>query len=502
MLRNERQTHSGRDFGQRLYGHTMAQKSLFFSLPIELRLLVYKEVLLAKPCRDLQILRVCRDIYNEALPVLFKKPLKFRTHDDLYHWIQTVEPDCLELVTSVSLNLLSFRYNTLSRPNHYPLHSPDLFYGKDLPSLQNALRLLPNVQRFIIYKSVPFLGTRFTYDYYLLFFPWLADRYPELRCLTLFINWMPLDFLLQMRFLRSLRFTGFSTSSPTATLIIFQSLKHLEELEVFGPPPDIPRPALSLAYTGLGVSHEKSVTPELLLGIGPLKAFTICEIRDPCKTSGVFFCEEIIDALAQTHGSSLRSLKISLDFLPSAGGRAALARLFSLANTSIRHVELGWPGLDVLTLDTLPHTLRSLQISCDYHFPPDDAAQKLVAQKPVLPKLADVVLRSDWRTRPTGWPGGGIPARGRGFGKDNMDAAVARLRSIGLDATSGWWHPIMFDDLGDDHDDGRPAQRAFGVNKESQEAKAGQSVNSLLTQKSIASLPFQGPGGSGTASYY
>ena len=78
------------------------------------------------------------------------------------------------------------------------------------------------------------------FDYLHTFFPWFADRYPDLRHLTLFINCLPLDFLLQMRFLRSLRFTGFSMSPPTAVKVIFQSLKHLEELEVFGPPPDTP----------------------------------------------------------------------------------------------------------------------------------------------------------------------------------------------------------------------------------------------------------------------
>ncbi|KAI9786243.1 MAG: hypothetical protein M1839_007654 [Geoglossum umbratile] len=424
----------------------MAQKSRFFSLPIELRLLVYKEVLMAN---DLQILRACRDIYNEALPVLFKRPLKFRTHDDLYNWIRMVGPDSLELVTSVSLNLLSFRYIPVTRPCRPPLHSADMFYRNDLPNLQNALMLLPNVRRFIIYKTIPFLGTRFTYDYYLPFFPWLADRYPELRCLTLFINWIPLDFLLQMRFLCSLRFTGFSTSPPTAALIIFQSLKCLEELEVFGPPPDIhAMNTFPTSFNDPGIKYEQAVTPELLLGIRPLKAFTICEIRAPCRTASMFFCEEIISALTQAHGSSLRSLKISLDFLPSVGSRVALAKLFSLTSSSIRHLELGWPGLDVLTLDTLPPSLCSLQVSCDIYFPPDDAAQKLVVQKPVLPKLAAVVLRTDWRTRPARWPGRDIPAIGGPCGKNSMDAAVARLRSVGLDATSGWWYPIMF---GDDH---------------------------------------------------
>ncbi|KAI9770004.1 MAG: hypothetical protein M1840_003715 [Geoglossum simile] len=468
----------------------MAQKSLFFSLPVELRLLVYKEVLMAN---HLQILRTCRDIFNEALPVLFKRPLKFRTHDDLYNWIQMVGPDSLELVTSVSLNLLSFRYMPVARPCRTPLHSVGMFYGNDLPCLQRALEQLPNVQRFIIYKTLPFLGTRFTYDYYLSFFPWLADRYPELRCLTLFINWIPLDFLLQMRFLRSLRFTGFSTSPPTATLIIFQSLKYLEELEVFGPPPDIHTvTAFSTSYNNPGINYEQAVTPKLLLGVRPLKAFTICEIRALCKTPGVFFCEEIISALAQAHGSSLRSLKISLDFLPSVGSRAALTKLFSLANSSIRHVELGWPGLDVLTLDTLPPSLRSLQVSCDTHFPPDDAAQKLVAQKPVLPKLADVVLRTDWRTRQAGWPGRDIPVLGGPCGKNSMSAAIARLRSVGLDATSGWWHPIMFDDLGDDHDDGRPPQKS---GRELQDVKSAQAVNHLyLAQKRpTASFPKQAP---------
>jgi hypothetical protein len=474
----------------------MAQSSLFFSLPIELRLLVYQELLLAQPCRDLQILRVCRDIYNEALPVLFKRHLKFRTHDDLFHWIQTVSSDALELVTSISFNLLSFQFMPLVLPVRHPLQSPDMPYGNDLPKVENALKLLPNLQRLVIFKSTHCIGFRFTHDYYHSFFPWLADRYPKLRSLTLFISCISLDFLLQLRLLRSFRFTGFSMNPPTATLIIFQSLKHLEELEVIGPPPDIH------GIRACNPGYEQSVTPKLLLGIRPLKAFTICEIRDNCETSGVFFSKEIISALAKTHGSSLRSLKISLNFPPSAAGKAALAKLFNLPNSSIRHVELGWPGLDVLTLDALPHSLRSLQVSCDYHFPPDDAAQKLVAQKPVLPELAEVVLRIDWRTRPPRSTGRSIPTVEGPCGKNNMDAAIARLRSIGLDATSGWWHPIMFDDLTDDYDDEPPAQKGSSTGST---GKEWQFVNSSLQAQRrptpTANFHFPNPGGSETASH-
>ncbi|KAH0564927.1 hypothetical protein GP486_001682 [Trichoglossum hirsutum] len=431
-------------------------QSLFFSLPIELRLLVYQELLLARPCRNLQILRVCRDIYNEARPVLFKRPLKFRTHEDLYDWVKKADSDARELVTSINFSLLSFQPRT---PHSQPLfdYRMQYGYGQDLPDLQNALMPLLNVRELVIFKSTEYLSINYAHDFYFSFFPWLAGRYPELRYLTLFISWIPLDFLLQMRFLRTFRFTGFSRSPPAAALIIFQSLTHLEELEVVGPPLDI---YYLSSYTG-GMYYGQSVTHEVLLGIRPLKAFTICEVRGGRRHPGMLFSEEIISALVKNHGSSLRSLKISLDFPPSATRREALARLFGLPDSSIKRVELGWPGLDVLTLDVLPHPLRSLQISCDHHFPPDDAAQKLVAQKPMLPELAEVVLRIDWRTRPAGSIGRGIIAVEGPCGKNKMDAAVARLKSAGLEARSGWWHPIMFDDLGDDYDD-EPRVRGGG----------------------------------------
>lgn len=411
--------------------------SPFLDLPLEIREQIYGGLLSDPSCKSVQMLRTSQQIYAEAQPFLFKRPLAFASQFDFYDWVKRSNPQNLRHVQCIYIKLLDvIAYEGLdpSAIQAYRKNSPSPIvksYEDDLARFTTALKGVPNVRNLTLYKNHTAAESDPFRDFYQSCFALITQNFSALRCLTFYVDQVPLDFLSSLRSLQSLRFTGFSVSSPMDTLKVLQKLSKLEEVNLFGPPPGISFQQRR-GYTGPKTIH--SMTADVIRGISPLKSFTICEIRDPLsKIVEYFFESSMLAALSQTHGRSLRTLRISTDFLPSMESRSTLA--FLLSTSALQHVELGWPGLDGKVVDGLPPSLHSLQITVSNTLTPEDLVGRLVSRRSQLTNLTEVVIRMDWRESEVKELSGKI------------EMAIAKLKTVGIQATTGKWYPVILDDV-------------------------------------------------------
>lgn len=77
-------------------------KFTFFSLPAEIRVLIYKELFRTRNKESRKILFICRQTYHEAFPILMQQPWTFSTLNDLVKWTFRVSPHLLKHVREAS----------------------------------------------------------------------------------------------------------------------------------------------------------------------------------------------------------------------------------------------------------------------------------------------------------------------------------------------------------------------------------------------------------------
>ncbi|KAI9833711.1 MAG: hypothetical protein M1826_006802 [Phylliscum demangeonii] len=412
--------------------------SPFLDLPLEIREQVYGGLLSDPTCRNVQMLRTSQQIYAEAQPVLYRQPLAFVSQFDFYDWVKRSSAANLRVVQSIHLKLVDvighdgLEQSTIAVYRKHATSPIVQCYEADLARFSAALREVPNVRTLTLYKNRTAESDHFR-EFYGACFAAITQQFAGLRHLTFYVDLVPLDFLGSLRSLQSLRFTGFSLSSPPETLQTLQRLPQLEELHLFGPPPGISFQQRR-GYAGPRTTH--SMTAEVVQGLAPLKALTLCEIRDPLSNVPEFFLEESwLAALAASHARSLRSLRVSTDFCPSDESGDALAEL--IASSALLNIELGWPGLDGRWIELLPSSTRSLQITVSFTLEPDELARRLVARRADgrLAALRELVIRTDWREAAVAE----LAAK--------VDGAVETLRRAGIQTTKGTWYPIILDDV-------------------------------------------------------
>lgn len=411
--------------------------SPFLDLPLEIREQIYGGLLSDPSCRNVQMLRTSQQVYVEAQPFLFKRPLAFASQFDFYDWVKQSKADNLRYVQTIHIKLLDvIGHEGLDRSSiqvyRKNLPSPIVqSYEEDLARFAAALKEVPNVRGLTLYKNRTADESDPFRDFYGACFALITKQLAGLRSLTFYVDQVPLEFLSSLQALQSLRFTGFSLSSPADTMKALEKLTKLEEVNLFGPPPGLSFQQRR-GYVGPKTMH--SMTADVVRGLAPLKSFTICEIRDPLSEVGAHFVESsMLAALSQTHGRSLRSLRISTDFLPSADSRDGLALL--LSSSRLQHIELGWPELDGTVIDALPTSVLNLQITVGAALSPEELLRRLLARRAQLPDLAELVIRTDWR---------------EAGAKDllaKIDTAMAKLKEVGIRATKGRWYPIILDDV-------------------------------------------------------
>ncbi|OCL11703.1 hypothetical protein AOQ84DRAFT_180532 [Glonium stellatum] len=365
------------------------------SLPLELREQIYGDVLLYSR-KDAQFLRVCHQIYMEAQPFIFKRHLKFISQAELHRWLGIVDTQNLHHVTSISLQLQDIDLSPLLSPLPNQ-DAPQLLcwdlYEKELENLARALRKLPNIRSFAILKPKPSQMHSYLYREFLCSFSALVGKcYLKLRHLTLHEDQQTLAFLVSMQSLRKFRFSGSSITSPAETLSILSQMPQLTELEIFTQP----HVKLVGEYRpDPSYGRYQSLTPDVLRSIRPLKSFAIHERSGLDVSATAFFNPAIFDALRDSHGFSLRTLRLSLDFTPDLSSFSAFRQF--ITESSVQHLEIDWPDLEPEALDgLLPRSLRSLCVSVESSTSAFDVIWEIIRSKLELPALHEVAIVADW----------------------------------------------------------------------------------------------------------
>lgn len=336
----------------------------FFTLPLELRELVYKDVL-TSPLHSPDLLQTCREIHFEAYKFIFERPVNFRSQIALFQWLQFVPQKHVDRVTELSLSVQDIDLRSLLTPSALVSHPGDPprlltwnLYEDELERLLNTLKKFSNVRKITV-RAV--LGRQsFLYREFLReFLGMLGFLFPALLDLSLEGNLrhQELSFLSAFDRLQAFSFDGFSASSPSETATVLSGLEQLTNLSLVSQSTLLP-PNYRI-HDSLTIRHQ-SFTGGVVNTIDNLKCFSVRELV-PISTPTLFFTPEVLKSLQNHRG--LRTLQVCLSQTPNDETMAALQHF--LECTHIRTLELDWPQLDPQILETfalIPDSLEHIWI--------------------------------------------------------------------------------------------------------------------------------------------
>ena len=339
-------------------------RTILFTLPIELRQLIYREVL-ASPLHGPELLATCREIYMEAREILFERPLRFRGQSVMFDWLDKVPHKPLSQTKELSITIQEADLRSLLVVPALIYHSSDPprlltweLYETELEKLYSALGHLPKIETITIRTTVG--RQSFFYREFLRKFLALATlRYPHLLVINLEGNFQHQDltFLSGFKYLQGFSFDGFSASSLTETAQILSGLKHFTTLSIISQNAMLaPESHSRRVFT----SKSPSVTGGAISTIEQLKAFLVTEAM-PVSAPSLFLTSEFLTLLCNHQG--LNDFRVCLSQAPNS--ETVLALEDFLGTTRIRVLHLDWPHLDWNVLETfslIPECLETLWI--------------------------------------------------------------------------------------------------------------------------------------------
>lgn len=320
-----------------------ANTTLLFTLPLELREQIYKEVLVS-PARSFDLLRTCREINAGARKFLYERPLNFRSQSCLYDWLsKTVPEDCVR-VTEISLLLQDVDLNTLLTPElatSIPSSPPRLLtkdlYDSELSKLRTALRRLPRIETLTLWISdrQSFLYRAFIAKVLGL----LSSVYPALKDLRIdgSMAHQSLEFLDGFKSLHHFTFSGVSACTIPETARILSRLKRLESLS-YHQNQHVKIP-LGTPYMGL----KKRANPGTI-GTAKIKDWVDAPLppkKIPLSSRPSSLTAELLDTL-RNH-ETLK--KVSIFYAQDSYDEILIALREILDQATITSLVLEWPGL-------------------------------------------------------------------------------------------------------------------------------------------------------------
>lgn len=318
------------------------------------------------------LLCTCKQLHLEGKPHLFKRPQTFRDQDALLKWVPKIDRSFLSLVTSLNIQVTDLD------PEPGPAETSETLVGttrestwpkyeKEAEKVFQACLRIPNVVDFAI-KRLFDARTQQQHDFYQLLLSRVSRQWPNLQKIRFDGGEQQLDFLKAMPDLETITLSGFSTNSPMETVAVLSRLRHLRHIDLVSPP----SPSRSRSSTGTSTSTKTSsshptpsFTRETLKSLRGLQSLSIIETHHP----PAFFTPDFLQALDSAHRTSLRTLKADLAFTPDIPTERVLHSL--IASSSIKHLDLLWPGFNEQVLDFLPSSLSTLRIPpCPPGMPP------------------------------------------------------------------------------------------------------------------------------------
>ena len=320
-------------------------QTILFTLPIELRQLIYREVL-ASPSHGPELLITCRNIYMEAHEILFERPLRFRSQSALFDWLDKVPHKPLSQPKELSITIQEADLRSLLAVpalTHHPSNPPRLLtwelYEIELRKLYSALGHLPRIEKITIRTIVG--RQSFLYREFLRKFLILATlRYPYLLVIHLEGNFyhQSLKFLSGFKYLQELSFDGCSASTPKETTQILSGLKHFTTLSIVSQNTMLaPKRHSCCNFT----SKSQFLAEGAVSTIDQLKAFLVTEAM-PVSAPSLFLTSKFLMPFCDHRG--LKDFRVCLSQTPSNETMLALEDF--LGSTRIKVLSLDWPHLD------------------------------------------------------------------------------------------------------------------------------------------------------------
>lgn len=342
---------------------TAAIASRFLELPLEVRRSLY-DLLLTFPRRDhLNLLRVNKQVYNEARESFYKRPLLCRSQYDLVDFVDLWPEAVLQSITHLQLHLEEIRpeaiqeYLTLgmsfdpAQPHPHP-------YLLEINRITSAIAKMPNIAHLQLLRPTSLQRSIPSSIVLTQLLTWVAEHYPKLQSFRLDLEQCHIDCFGSFKELKSLRLTGYSETSPTRTADVLSKMTSLEELIIVGPPPGL----RLLQQQGFQTKIVQSVTHQLFERIRPLRRLTLAEVTDGRTDSSAFLTSKTMRALFEVHQESLRSLHVSSNTTPLPPFLEYLSA-FLLGATNMQELNLTWPDMETTFVDCIPNSVRRLRFA-------------------------------------------------------------------------------------------------------------------------------------------
>jgi hypothetical protein len=335
----------------------------FLGLPLELRQHIYEEML-QLPARDhISLLCVCKQTFSEGKDQFYRRPLNCNSQDALDLFALGHAPETLQEIKTLNVRFQEVD-STMMQPvlallvAGLPISSRQHPYFHEIEKVTRSLASMPTVRNLSILRPVGQLQNPPSRDFFESICSWVHENYRQLQSLSISVENTSLGFLRCLRNLRMLSFSGFSATQPEELLNILSQLGHLEELKVIGPLHGFRR------RQRYGYQHRfvvQSFTDAVLRGMRPLKSLTVCEVSVPTHDEPSFLTEDVLEALYMTHRDSLRELSV-LSETPLDHSVDSLLRAFLMSTLMLTKLSVGWSEMDVSFFDSLPTTLRQLEV--------------------------------------------------------------------------------------------------------------------------------------------
>jgi hypothetical protein len=365
-----------------------APRPTFLGLPLELRQLIYEEML-ELPARDhISLLCVCRKIFQEGKEHFYRRPLSRDSQDALDLFALSHAPETLQQIKTLNVRFQEVDPAVMQPAlallvAGLPISSQEHPYFHEVEKVTRCLRSMRNVMQLSILRPIQRLQNPPSRDFFESLCSWIRENYTQLQSLTISVENTSLRFLSDLRHLRALDFSGFSVTQPEEMRQILVHLLSLEELRIIGPPPGLRR------RQRYGYQHRfvvQSFNGSVLRGMRPLKKLTICEISVPTQDEPTFLTEDVFKALYLTHRDSLRELSV-LSETNMDPPVESLMRAFLMSTMILTKLGVGWPDMDIAFLDSLLTTLRHLVVAVSGLSSPQSITNNLGSLKYRLPYL-------------------------------------------------------------------------------------------------------------------
>jgi hypothetical protein len=334
-------------------------------LPPRIRAHILEKVVLDKT-PNLRLLQVCRQLYDETLPLIYQRQLVFDSQADLFHWMEGIDRRHLDHIQSIQLTIDDLEVAESDLDDRMLSPAPPTWgdYHEEAQKIHDACMDLPAVTEIIIRRHYA-PCSQLQHDFYELILSRVPRQWPALRRLSFDGAEGSIRFLKMLPELRAIAFTGFSKSTPMETVTVLSRLRHLTDIELILPNSSL---ASQLGSGTPGISPAQSLTREVIKSLRGLRCFTIRERRLDLGHRSAFFDKDFLQALDSAHRSSLRTLNVWLDFTPDTRSQRALHALLSAS--SLKNLRLEWPDFSEQLLDFLPRTLTSIRMPvCDPRMP-------------------------------------------------------------------------------------------------------------------------------------